>query len=138
MTVVNAEKIIDIFKDWATQYILDHIINVPTTITGRVEAQYRTLVGIGYHNADLGNLKNLLKDIHALTTDHVRVYLGWYMGDDNFTFTVLTDMVIKSINHSAADNLGLVNQHKIRLLWLAAILHFTFKNNVTRTSYTSF
>ena len=87
MTVANAETILDLFKDQATQYGLDHIINVPTTGTGRVEAQARTLVGINYHNADLGNLKNLLKDIHALTIDHMRAYSGWYMGDDNSTLT---------------------------------------------------
>ena len=56
VTVVNSETIIGLFKDWATQYGLDHIINVPKTGTGRVEAQDRTLVGIDYHNADLGNL----------------------------------------------------------------------------------
>ena len=71
MTVANAETILDLFKYRATQYGLDHIINVPMTGTGRVETQYQTLVGIDYHNADLGNLKNLLKDIDALTTDHV-------------------------------------------------------------------
>ena len=76
MTVSNAETILDIFKDWATQYSLDHIINVPTTRTGIVEAQDWTLVGIDYHNADLVDLKNLLKDIHALTTDHVLAYSG--------------------------------------------------------------
>ena len=31
---------------WATQYVLNHIINVPTTGTGRVKYQARTLVGI--------------------------------------------------------------------------------------------
>ena len=48
------------------------------------------------------------------------------------------EMVIKAINYNAVGNLGLVNRHKIRLLRLAAILHFTFKNNLKRTSYTSF
>ena len=60
------------------------------------------------------------------------------MGDKNSTLTASTDIVIKAIDTNAASNLGLVNQHKIRLRQLAAILHFTFKNNVTRTSYTSF
>ena len=60
MTIVNAETIIDPFKDWATQYGLNHIINVPTTGKGSVKAQAQTLVGIDYHNADLRNIKNLL------------------------------------------------------------------------------
>ena len=81
MTVANAKTILYVFKDQATQYGLDHIINVPTTITVRVEAQAWKLVGIDYHNANLENLKNLLKDIHALTTDHMLAYSGWYMGD---------------------------------------------------------
>ena len=138
MTVVNAETILGIFKDRATQYVLDHIINVPTTGTGRVEEQAWTLVGIDYHNAKLGNIKNLLKDIHALTTYHMQAYSEWYMGDNNSNLTTSTEMVIKAIDLNAAGNLGLVNQHKIRLRRLAAILHFTFKNNVTRTSYNSF
>ena len=117
---------------------LDHIINVPTTKTGIFEAQSWTLVGINYHNADLGNIKNLLKDVNTLTTDHVRPYSGWYMGNENSNLTTSTDMGIKAINPDAAGNLGLVNQHKIRLRRLAAILNFTFKNTVTRTSYTSF
>ena len=71
VTVVNAETILGLFKDRYTQYGLDHIINVPTTGIGRVKYQARTSVGIDYHNADLGNLKKLLKDIHAITTDHV-------------------------------------------------------------------
>ena len=71
MTVANSETILNLFKDWDTQYGIDHIINVPTTVTGSVEYQDQTLVGIDYHNADLGNLKNLLKYIHALTTDLV-------------------------------------------------------------------
>ena len=135
---MDAETIIDLFKDWAIQYVLDHIINVPTTGTGRVEAQSRELVGIDYHNADLGNPINFIKDIHALTTDHVRAYSGWYMGDEKSTITISTDMVIKAINPNAADNLSLVNQHKIQLRRLAEILNLTFKNNVTRTSYTLF
>ena len=115
MTVVNAETILDIFKYWATQYVLNHIINVPTTGTGRVKYQARTLVGIDYHNADLGNVKNTLKDIHALTIDHVRAYSGWYMGDEKSTLTASMDMVIKAIDPNAAGNLGLVNRHNIRL-----------------------
>ena len=138
VTVANAKTILDIFKDRATQYGLDHIINVLTTRTGRFEAQSWTLVGINYHNADLGNIKNLLKYIHALTTDHLRAYSGWYMGYENSTLTASTDMVIKAIDPNAAGNLGLVNRHKIRLRRFAAILHFTFKNNATRKSYTLF
>ena len=83
------------------------------------------------------HIKNLLKDIHALTTDHVRAYSGWYVVNNNSTLTTSTDMVIKAINPNAAGNLGLVNQHKIRLRRITVILYFTFKNNVTRTSYTS-
>ena len=60
------------------------------------------------------------------------------MGDDSSTLTTSTDMIIKAINPNAAGNLGLVNRHKIRLRRIAAILHFIFKNNVTRTSYTLF
>ena len=45
---------------------------------------------------------------------------------------------VDAINPNSGGNLGLVNQHKIGLRWLVAILHFIFKNNVTRTSYTSF
>ena len=138
VTLANAETILNIFKDRATQYGSDHIINVPTTKTGRVEAQAWTLVGINYHSADLGNLKNLLKDIHVLTTYHLREYSGWYMVDNNSTLTTLTNMVIKAINPNAARTLGLVNRHKIQNCRLVAILHFTFKNIVTKTSYTSF
>ena len=47
-------------------------------------------------------------------------------------------MTIKSINTNKADNLGLVNRHKIKLCLLSAVLHFVFKNNVRSTSYTSF
>ena len=124
VTVANAETIIKLFKDRANQYGLYHIINVPMTGTGRVESQARTLVCIDYHNVNLGNLKNLLKDIHVITTDHVRAYSGWYIGDENSTLTASTDMVIKSIDTNAAGNLGLVQRHKIRLRRLAAILHF--------------
>ena len=138
VTFANAETILDLFKDQSTQYGLDHIINILTTGTGSVEAQARTLVGINYHNAELGNLKNLLKDIHVLTTDQVQAYSGWYMGYDKYTLTRSTDMIIKAIDPNAAGNLGLVNRHKISLCRLAEILHFIFKNNVTRTSYTSF
>ena len=138
MTVANAKTILDLFKDRATQYGLDHIINVPTNGTGIVKAQARTLVVIDYHNADLGNIKNLLKDIHALTANHVRAYSGWYMGYDNSTLTTLKYMIIKTIDPNSAVSLGLVNRHKIRLHRLAAILHFIFKNNVTRKSYTLF
>ena len=60
------------------------------------------------------------------------------MGDKKSTLTTSTDMVINFIDPNSAGNLGLVNRNKIRLCLLAAIMHFTFKNNVTRTSYTSF
>ena len=60
------------------------------------------------------------------------------MVDNNSTLTTLTDVFIKAINRNAAGEIDLVNRHKIRFLWLAAILHLTFKNNVTRTSYTLF
>ena len=109
MTVANAKTVLDLFKDWDNQYGLDHIINVLTTRTGRFEAQSWTLVGIDYHNADLGNIKNLLKDINTLTTDHVRAYSGWYIGYENSTLTASTDMVIKAIDPNATGNLGLVN-----------------------------
>ena len=46
VTVVNVKTILDIFKDRANKYVLDHIINVPTTGTGRVAAQTWTLAGI--------------------------------------------------------------------------------------------
>ena len=36
VTVANAETILDLYKDRATQYGLEHIINVPTTGTGIV------------------------------------------------------------------------------------------------------
>ena len=71
MTIANAKTILNLFKDRDTQYGLDHIINVPTTVTVSVEAQSWTLVDINYHNIDLGNLKNLLKDIHAHTQDSI-------------------------------------------------------------------
>ena len=60
------------------------------------------------------------------------------MGDDNSTLTTSTDMIIKVIDPNFAGNLGLVNRHKIQIRWLAAILNFIFKNNVTSISYTSF
>ena len=60
------------------------------------------------------------------------------MGDDNSTLTTSTDMIIKAINLNAVGNFCLVYRHKVQLRRLAEILHFIFKNNVTRTSYTSF
>ena len=34
ITMANAEWILDLFKDWSTQYGLDHITKVPTSGTG--------------------------------------------------------------------------------------------------------
>ena len=47
-------------------------------------------------------------------------------------------MKIQAIEPNAKKNLGLVNHQKIRLCCPTIVLHFIFKNNVTRTSYTLF
>ena len=60
------------------------------------------------------------------------------MGYSNSTLTTSTETVIKAIDPNGAGNLGLVNRHKILLFRLAETLNFTFKNNVTRTSYNLF
>ena len=60
------------------------------------------------------------------------------MGGANSTLAASTDQEIKAIDPNAAGNAGLVNRHKIHLRRLSTVMHFIFKNNITRTSYTSF
>ena len=60
------------------------------------------------------------------------------MGGVSSTLAVSSDQVIQAIDPNAAGNAGLVKRHKIYLCRLSTVMHFSLKNNVTRTSYKSF
>ena len=60
------------------------------------------------------------------------------MGKETSTLTKSSNMKLNAIDPKKVENLGLVNQYKIRLRQLSGALHFILKNNVSRTSYKSF
>ena len=60
------------------------------------------------------------------------------MRDESSYLTISTDMKIKAVDPNVADNLGLFNQYKIKLLQLSGAICFVFNNRLKRTSYTSF
>ena len=138
ISVENADRLMDLFKDRKTQFGLDSICTVPTSGTGNSYPRPRTIAGVDYQNTDLKDHFELLKDIHMLTLNHVRAYSGWFMGGESSTLVTSTDMQIKAIDPNKIGNAGLVNQFKIRLRRLSGALHFILKNHVSRSSYNSF
>ena len=74
LTTENSEVLADLFKDRAGQFGLDPIVNVPTSGTGALETAPRTFEGKEYHNVNLNDYVNILKEPHKLTLEDVRKY----------------------------------------------------------------
>ena len=110
ISVENADRLMDLFKDRKVQFGLDLICTVPTSGTGNAYPSPRTIAGAEYQNTDLKEHFELLKDIHILTLSHVRAFSGWFMGGEKSTLTASTDMQIKAIDPNKVGNDGLVNQ----------------------------
>ena len=128
----------DLLKDRLVMFGLDYICTVPTSGTGNTYPSSRMIAGVEHYQSDLGDFLEILKDIHALTLDQVRAFSGWFMGGESSTLITSPDMIIKAIDPNRIGNIGLVNQHKIRLRRLSGVLHFIVKNHATRSSYNSF
>ncbi len=89
-------------------------------------------------DANLGDFKSLLVDIHLLTLIQVSVWSGWFMGDQAQGLSISTDMNIKALDHNLNGNQGLVILHKIHLQRLSGALHFIAKNHLKHSSYNFF
>ena len=139
LTTKNSEVLADLFKDRAGQFGLDPIVNVPTSGTGALETAPRTFEGKEYHNVNLNDYVNILKEPHKLTLEDVRKYSAWIMGDETSSLTILAeaDMVIKAIDPNKTGNVGLTNKRRILLGQYSGMLNFIIKNHLQRTSYTS-
>jgi hypothetical protein len=139
LTTENSEVLADLFKDRAGQFGLDPIINVPTSGTGALEAAPRSIEGKEYHNVNLKDYINILKEPHKLTLDDVRKFSAWIMGDENSSLSIpaAADMVIKAIDPNKPGNVGLTNKRRILLRQYSGMLNFIIKNHLQRTSYTS-
>ena len=81
LTTDNYEAIADLFKDQASQFLFDLIINVPLSRTSAIEVNPRIVDDVDYCNMDLDNTINILKDPQKLTLKTVRDYSAWFMGD---------------------------------------------------------
>ena len=60
VTVENAEKLMDLFKDHKAQFGLNSIMQIPTMGTVAVETATQTIINIDQWNANLSYYKNLL------------------------------------------------------------------------------
>ena len=78
--LVDADKLMDLFKDCNVQFVLDRIIDILTTGTGVVRTAARTIFGINHWNANLSDYKNLLSLFYWMILDQVRAFSGWFMG----------------------------------------------------------
>ena len=136
--VENTDRLMDIFKDRKAQFGLDPICTVPTSGTGNTYPTFRTIGGAKYQKSNLKDHFELLKDIHTLTLSYVRAFSSWFMGGEASMLSTSADMQIKAIDPNKVENVGLLNQHKIRLCCLSGTLHFILKNHVTLSSYNSF
>ena len=112
-------------------------MNVPTSGTGSVNPNLRTIDGEYFFKADLGDIFNLLLQPHNISLNQVQEYLGWFIGSDNSTQEISIDMQIKSIDPNLTRNVELVNQQNIRLRHFNGVLNFILKNHRIRSSYKS-
>ena len=71
LATANSEVLADLFKDHAGQFGLDRIVMVPTSGTGDLQTAPLTIEGKEYHNVNLGDYVNILKEPHKLTLDDV-------------------------------------------------------------------
>ena len=115
LTTANADIFVGLFKERMTQFGLNAIINIPTLATGAVDLNQITISGDDFWKVNLGDIFNLLLQPRNITLNQVREYLGWFIGDDSSTHGISTDTNIKVINLNVPGNVGLVNQHNIRL-----------------------
>ena len=92
-------------------------MNVPTSGTGALETASRTFEGKEYHNVNLNDYVNILKEPHKLILEDVRNFSAWIMGDKTSSLKILAeaDMVIKAIDPNKTGNVGLTNKHRILL-----------------------
>ena len=113
---------------------------VPTSGTGAVNTVPRTIEGKEYHNVDLVDHINILKEPHKLTLDNVRKCSAWIMGNETLSLTTPAeaDMIIKAIDSNNLGNVGLANKYRILLRQYSGMLNFIINNHLQRTSYTSF
>ena len=99
----------------------------------------RTFKGKEYHNVNLNDYVNILKEPHKLNLEDVRKYLAWIMGNETSSLTILAeaDMVIKAIDPNKTGNVGLTNKRRILLRQYSGMLNFIIKNHLQRTSTSS-
>ena len=72
VTVANAERLQDLIRDKVTSYGLDRSMEIPTTGTGAVESNLKSIGGKDYANANLGYFVSFLDKIHQVTLEDVR------------------------------------------------------------------
>ena len=134
MIVANAERLQDLIHDKVTSYGLHRSMEIPTTGTGAVKTNPKSIGGKDYANANFGDFVSFLDKIHQVTLEDVQKYEGWYFGGPNSTLAILADMKIKPLDPNVAGDLGLVNRQKIQLRQHSAIFHHLFKNAVSRSN----
>ena len=103
VTVENADKLMDLFKNCIIQFGLNSIMNTPTTGTGPVKTVERTIVSADHWNKNLSDYKKNMTQVRALS--------GCFMGENLSSLATPINMNIKAINPNVPGNLGLVNQY---------------------------
>ena len=102
--VANSKKILDLLKYRTAQFGLNYIMQVMTMGTGAVETQPRVYTIPDYWNDELDTHRNVLKNIHVLTIEHVHTFSGWFMGETLSTLTASADMTINAIDPNESGN----------------------------------
>jgi hypothetical protein len=115
-------------------------VSVPTSGTNTLETAPCTIEGKEYHNVNLGDYMNILKESHELTLEDVQKFLVWIMGDAilSLLLPAAANMIIKTIKPNEPGNVCLVNKCLILLRQYSVMLNFIIKNHLQHTSYTFF
>ena len=95
--VENAKNMMELFKDWQTQFGLYPLLMVPTTGTGAIKSIPRTIYGEDCWYADITDFKSVIVNIHELSLDQVRAWYGWFMGREYQEPWISDNMAIKDI-----------------------------------------
>ena len=108
-TIKHTDKILDLFKDCSVQFRLDNTMNTPTSRTGAVHTNPRTILGVYHWNADVRDYINTLTSYHQMSLDQVCAFSGWFIGNKMSSLTKSSDMKTNATNPNEAGNIGLVN-----------------------------
>ena len=108
LVMENFDIFTNFLTDRTTQFGIEPIMNVSKSGTGAVNVAPINISGEDIWSADLVDSIKILFQSHLLSLDQVQPFSGWFMENKTFTFSTLTNMIIKPINPNKTENLACV------------------------------